>query len=410
MDHQSRDIFIIGAKSVGQYGGYETFVDKLTEAHQHTPLLRYRIAVKANGPGCMDETALTGVSDIRKDADGSVRSFRYHNAEIFKLQVPELGPAAAILYDVRAVKFFLRYCREQGIEKPVFYILACRIGPFIGALKRKIRAAGGVLIVNPDGHEWKRSKWSAPVRKYWKLSEKQMVRHADVVIPDARAIEDYIRTEYAAYDPRTVYISYGADIVPSPLTDDDPAFLSWLNTQGVQARGYDLVVGRLVPENNYETMVREYMKSASKRKLVLITDLQEDYLAVLEKKLHYSEDPRIIFAGPLYQPELLKKIRENAFLYLHGHSVGGTNPSLLEALGSTELNLLYDVSFNREVGADAALYWTTEEGDLSALLSRAETLTEEERRQFAEKAKARIRENYSWEKIAAAYEELFLKA
>ena len=94
MEHQSRDIFIIGAKSVGQYGGYETFVDKLTEAHQHTPSLRYRIAVKANGPGCMDETALTGVSDIRKDADGVVRSFRYHNAEIFKLQVPELGPAA----------------------------------------------------------------------------------------------------------------------------------------------------------------------------------------------------------------------------------------------------------------------------------------------------------------------------
>ena len=235
-----------------------------------------------------------------------------------------------------------------------------------------------------------------------------MVRHADVVVPDARAIEDYIRTEYAAYDPRTVYISYGADVVPSPLQDGDPAFTAWLLQQGVQAWGYDLVVGRLVPENNYETMVREYMKSTSKRKLVLITDLQEDYLAVLEKKLHYSEDPRIVFAGPLYQPELLKKIRENAFLYLHGHSVGGTNPSLLEALGSTELNLLYDVSFNREVGADAALYWTTEEGDLSALLSRAEALTEEERRQFAEKAKARIRENYSWKKIAAAYEELFL--
>lgn len=103
------------------------------------------------------------------------------------------------------------------------------------------------------------------------------------------------------------------------------------------------------------------------------------------------------------------KIRENAYGYFHGHEVGGTNPSLLEALSSTDLNLLLSVGFNREVAEESALYWSKEPGDLAGLIDKADTLPAEEISALGEKAKARIHDAYSWEFIAAEYEKLFLK-
>ena len=103
------------------------------------------------------------------------------------------------------------------------------------------------------------------------------------------------------------------------------------------------------------------------------------------------------------------KIRENAYGYFHGHEVGGTNPSLLEALSSTKLNLLLGVGFNREVAEDSALYWTKETGNLAKLIETADTLTAEQIDALSEKAKARIKDAYSWQFIADEYEKLFLK-
>ena len=127
----------------------------------------------------------------------------------------------------------------------------------------------------------------------------------------------------------------------------------------------------------------------------------------LERKLHFGEDVRIVFTGSVYDTELLMKIRENAYAYIHGHEVGGTNPSLLESLGSTSVNMLCDVSFNREVGRNAAFYWTKEPGSLSSLINQVDVLTAEEISFSAEAAKLRIRSAYSWEQIAEQYENLF---
>jgi rhamnosyltransferase len=99
-------------------------------------------------------------------------------------------------------------------------------------------------------------------------------------------------------------------------------------------------VGRFVPENNFETMIREFMASKSRKDLAIITTANDRFLAKLEKKLHFKQDPRIKFVGTVYDQDLLRKIRENAYAYLHGHLVDGTNPSLLESLSSTKLNLL----------------------------------------------------------------------
>lgn len=378
-------VFIVGSKGIpGSYGGYETFVDKLTEYHQNEPGLKYHVACKADENG----------------------EFEYHNARCFKVKVPNIGPAQAIYYDVAALGRCVSYIREHKIEHPIVYVLACRIGPFCAHFEREIHKLGGKLYVNPDGHEWMRAKWSAPVRRYWKLSEKLMVKHCDLLVCDSKNIEKYIHEEYGKYDPKTTYISYGAETRRSKLADDDPRLLEWYAEKGLSPKSYYLVVGRFVPENNYETMIREFMRSSSKRDFALITNVNDKFLDELEKRTHFRSDPRIKFVGTVYDQELLMKIRENAWAYLHGHEVGGTNPSLLEALGSTDLNLLLDVSFNREVAEDAALYWTKEPGNLAALIERADGLDDSARAALGAKADQRIADAYSWQRISDMYKNL----
>jgi len=398
-------IFIIGSKSIGQYGGYETFVDRLIGEHEHEPLIKYHVACKANGDGYMDETKLSGVTVTKTNSDGSVAEFTYKNAHVFKIPCPNIGPAVAIYYDRAAVKYSISYCKEHHIEHPIFYILTCRIGLFINGLVKQIKAIGGKYYLNPDGHEWKRAKWPLPVRKYWKWSEKQMVGCADLVICDSLTIEKYIQEEYGVQN--TTYISYGADVEPSTLSDDNPKFTSWLKDKGLEIDQYYLVVGRFVPENNYETMIREFMQSNTKKDFALITNVNEKFLAELEEKLHFKSDPRIKFVGTVYDKELLKKIRECAYGYFHGHEVGGTNPSLLEALGSTNLNLLFDVGFNKEVGVDSALYWSKQEGELTRLIEKTDGMDEDERVNFGLMAKGRIKNAYSWKFIGNEYKRLW---
>ncbi len=397
-----QNVFIVGAKSLGAYGGYETFLYKLTQYHKNNENIRYHIACKANGDGSMDERKLVGVERI------SDREFIYNNARCFKIQVPQIGPAQAIYYDVAALKECCKYIREHSIQKPIVYILACRIGPFMGYFQKCIHKLGGVVFVNPDGHEWMRAKWPTPIRKYWKWSEKLTVKHCDLLVCDSINIEKYIQQSYPAYQPKTTYIAYGAETRKSHLADDDATLLNWYEEKGLTARNYYLVVGRFVPENNYETMIREFMASKTQKDFAIITNVNDKFLDELEEKLHFREDPRIKFVGTVYHQELLMKIRENAYGYFHGHEVGGTNPSLLEALGATDLNLLLNVGFNRECAEEGALYWSKTPGDLAALIERADALEPSQIAALAEKAKKRIHDAYSWQFISDEYANLFL--
>ena len=402
-------VFLVGAKSLGAYGGYETFINKLTEYHQHDQRIQYHVACKGNGDGSMDETKLEGVTRI------SDSEFYYHNAHCFKIAIPEkLKSAQAIYYDVVALKKCCEIIRREKIQNPVVYIMACRIGPFMKMYYKEIRKLGGKVYLNPDGHEWMRAKWSAPVRAYWKLSEQMMVKHSDLVICDSVNIEKYIHQCYdgkgiGGSNPNTTFIAYGAETRVSNLADDDPKFCNWLQEKGLQRNEYYMVVGRFVPENNYETMIREFMHSDSKKNFAIITNANEKFLAALEEKLHFRADSRIKFVGTVYDQELLMKIRENAYGYFHGHEVGGTNPSLLEALGSTKLNLLLNVGFNREVAEDAAVYWSKDDGDLAALIHRADRFDQKMIEQLGKQAKSRIKEAYSWAFICSRYAEEFLK-
>ena len=220
-----RNIFIIGSKGIpGNYGGYETFVDKLTEYHSQKDNLKYHVACKSDKNG----------------------EFTYNNARCFEIKVPSIGPAQAIYYDVKALKELCRYIKENNIKNPVVYILACRIGPFARRYYKKIRKLGGVLYINPDGHEWLRAKWPKPVRMYWKFSEKLMTKSCDMLICDSKNIEKYIKETYSRYSPKTCYISYGAEVFDDSLAySENPS--AWYKEKNILPKNYYLVVGRFVP-------------------------------------------------------------------------------------------------------------------------------------------------------------------
>lgn len=385
-----KDVFIVGSKGIpANYGGFETFVDNLV-TRQVNPKIKYHVS-------CMT-------------FDKSVKQYDYNGAECQEIYVPNIGGSKAILYDLRSLDWALDTIKERNLTDGIVYILACRIGPFLHKYIKKFHNHGFKVWVNPDGHEWKRAKWSVPVRKYWKVSEKLMVKNADFLICDSKSIEEYIHEDYRKYNPQTTFIAYGADITPSILKKDDKKVVDWFNKHDVKLNEYFLIVGRFVPENNYETMIKEFMKSKVNKDLVIITNVEKNaFYNSLKEETHFENDKRIKFVGTVYDAELLKFIRENALGYLHGHSVGGINPSLLEALGSTKINLLYNVGFNKEVGEDSSLYWSLEDGSLANKLNEIEEISTEKEENFGKLAKQQIIDNYSWEKIVNDYEEQFMR-
>lgn len=377
-------VFIIGSKGIpAQYGGFETFVEQLTKYNMGG--VQYHVA-------CIS------------DKNGS---YIYHDAECVQIKVPNIGPAKAVYYDCAAMQYFIRYCNvHKEVEQPIFYILACRIGPFIKGFKKQIQSLKGLLYVNPDGHEWKRKKWSWPIRRYWKISEKKMIQHSDYVICDSKEIEKYIQKEYSIYQPKTKFIPYGAEDM---LLSDQKKLDDWLDKWKLARNEYYILVGRFVQENNFEIIIREFMSSNTRRKLVIITGNNSKLKKKICKATLCQQDPRIVFAGTVYDPELLCAIRKQAYASFHGHEVGGTNPSLLEGMCCTKVNLVLDVAFNREVATDGALYWSKEMGNLSTLIMQVDKMHEEEIFSIHKKAVTRITSCYNWRLIEQSYRNLFLK-
>ena len=235
-----------------------------------------------------------------------------------------------------------------------------------------------------------------------------MVKHAKLLVCDSLNIEDYIQKEYKKYQPKTTYIAYGASVEETQAENISERAKQWYELHGIYPKQYYLIVGRFVPENNYELMITEFMHSDSQCDLVIVTIVEQNkFYHTLQEKTDFEKDKRIRFVGTVYDKELLAEIRRNAVAYIHGHAVGGTNPSLLEALAATQVNLLYDVGFNREVAEEAAYYFTGEAGSMQNAMLRIEALSDDERKEIEQKAKTRIRLAFSHERIVNLYERLF---
>ena len=378
-------VFIIGSRGLpAQYGGFETFVDQLV-SHQVSPDIQYHVACLSN--------------------DQAYQHFDYKGVDCYTIKAPKLGPARVIAYDMMAINYALKLIKKQGIEQPIFYVLGNTIGAFVAPFASKIHKMGGRFYINPDGLEWKRAKWAKPIQAYLKYSEKIMTRHADLVISDNPGIESYIKEAYPW--SKTTYIAYGTDLSPTSLNSQDRKAREFYHKWQTQEKNYYLILGRFVPENNYETAIREFMASSTKRDLVIICNQEGNpYFEELRARTGFDQDPRVKFVGTVYDQNLLKYIRKGAFAYIHGHEVGGTNPGLLEALAQTDLNLVLGVSFNQTVAKDTAQYWTKETGNLAHLIDQVDSL--EDVSEWGQRAKANMKQNFTWEKIVGEYEELFL--
>ncbi|MFW7165190.1 beta 1-4 rhamnosyltransferase Cps2T [Streptococcus pyogenes] len=380
-----QDVFIIGSRGLpAKYGGFETFVEELI-SHQSSKNIRYHVA-------CLSDTK-------------HKVHFDYKGADCFYLNPPKLGPARVIAYDMMAITYALSYSDQNQIQNPIFYVLGNTVGAFIAPFVKQIHNRGGRFFINPDGLEWKRSKWSRPVQAYLKFSEKQMTRQADLVISDNIGIDRYLKQVYPW--SKTYFIAYGTQTQPSRLTTADSKVRAYFQTFDIREKDYYLILGRFVPENNYETAIKEFMASSTKRDLVIICNHEGNaYFKQLLAETECDKDLRIKFVGTLYDKELLAYIREQAYAYIHGHEVGGTNPGLLEALAHTNLNLVLGVDFNQSVAKSAALYWSKQKGQLAELINQVDAGFDSDH--LGKEAKAIIQEHYTWEKIVGEYEALFL--
>lgn len=208
------------------------------------------------------------------------------------------------------------------------------------------------LLVNADGIEWKRRKHNSFLRFLLKNFESFSTRIVDSVVVDSHAIGNHFKDNYGV---KTLYIPYG-------IREILPLDSSILIKYNLKPQEYYLIIARLEPENNIDYIINEFKKSGTKKTLVLMAPIKNTSFV---RNLLKLKSDKILFVGGIYNPALQRTFRHNCFAYIHGHEVGGTNPSLIEALSCCNIILALDVPFNREVAGDAAFYFTKDSDSLS---------------------------------------------
>jgi glycosyltransferase involved in cell wall biosynthesis len=256
-----------------------------------------------------------------------------------------------------------------------------------------LRAARVPVATHVDGLEWKRAKWGPTGRRYYRAAETASVRLSDALIADAQGISDYYSAEYGV--PSTL-ISYGAPILTDVARDK-------LSTLGLEPLGFHLVVARFEPENHVDLVVEGYVASDAELPLVVVgsAPYADEYTARIRELA--GADPRVRLVGGVWDQELLDQLYGNALTYLHGHSVGGTNPSLLRAIGAGTATIAFDVDFNREVLRADGEYFSTP-ADVVAAVTRAERDVDGEVAR-GKRLQGRACE-YDWDEVADGYERL----
>lgn len=259
--------------------------------------------------------------------------------------------------------------------------------PFLPVL----RARGIPVATHVDGLEWQRAKWGGAGRRYYRAAEALAVRWSDLLIADAQGIRDYYLQEFGA--PSRL-IAYGAPIL-DPVTSDRLAELD------LDPAGYHLVVARFEPENHVLEIVEGYGRSAARLPLVVVGSAP--YADKYTRRIQEAADGRVRLLGGVWDQGLLDQLYANSLDYLHGHSVGGTNPSLLRAIGAGAASIAFDVTFNHEVLGEAGWYFRTTD-DVARLVEAAEADPAAQRlRGAASRVRARA---YDWDDVAGAYELL----
>ena len=367
MDTQYRcgvRIAIMGTRGVpASYGGFETAVE---EIGKRLSARGNEVTVYCRNPG-QTITEFEGMRLVNLPA------IRHRMAET--LSHTSLSVARAITKD----------------KPDVALVLNAGNAPLI----RPLQVAGIPVAIHLDGLESRREKWRGAGSRYYRWAERLAVRRADVVIADAQAIADHAQREYGR---ACTVIAYGAEVI-------DPGSERLAEVDLIR-RDYHLIVARMEPENHVLDAVHAYRVSEETRPLVVVGGAPYSQWYIDKVRAAAADDSRVRFLGGVYDQDLLNELYAHSRTYIHGHSVGGTNPSLLRAMGAGSAVMAFNCEFNREVTANRAFFWSDAK-DLTALFDEiAEGEIDEQLREFGEAGRQRVAEVYRWDAVAGAYEDM----
>ena len=358
-------IGIIGTRGIpNQYGGFEQFVQFAA------PALVQR--------GHQVYVYTSSLHPYREKKWQGVRLVRRFDPE------NRIGTAGQFIYDLNSILD----ARKRNFD------VILQLGYTSSSVWSFLFPKKSIIVTNMDGLEWKRSKYARPVQKFLKKAEAWAANYSDYLIADSDGIRQYL---WETYGKPSSFIAYGASLITHP-DEHIP------DQNGLEKYHYDMLIARMEPENNVETIIRGHVLAEGSRPLVIIGNYQNRFGTYLKEK--YSS-PRIRFWGPEYNIEILNSLRYYSAFYFHGHSVGGTNPSLLEAMASFSLIVAHDNIFNRSVLGEDAFYFSSAE-ELAVFLQSP--FNREDHRGKIENNARRIRERYSWDHIVTQLENLLLHA
>jgi glycosyltransferase involved in cell wall biosynthesis len=360
-------IAILGTRGIpARYGGFETFAEMLSTG------------LCAHG---YDVTVFCESSESRAPDV-------YQRVKLRYVSAPSLGPLQTILYDLQCL-----WAARRGYD--VVYMLGYGAAPFCLIP----RLWGTEVWINPDGLEWARAKWGFIAQSYLRLMELSSLYAANRIIADAEAIAASLANRHGRVRACTV-IHYGCEVI------EEPPSARPLSEWKLSPESYYLVVCRLEPENHVLEILRAFQQSRSNRRLIVVGDhlAKTGYV----DQVRAFRDTRIQMIGTVYDQAKLTCLRYHSFAYFHGHSVGGTNPSLLEAMGCGNLIFAHDNPFNRETLGLCGYYFTSVP-ELTKAIDLAEQ-EDQERVRLREASRARARAEYRWSDVISRYVELLEQA
>lgn len=357
-------IAILGTRGIpNQYGGFEQCAQYLS---QGLTAKGHSVFVYNSHSHPYKETSWNGVQVIHKfDPENS------------------LGTIGQFIYDFNCIMD----SRNHDFD------VILQLGYTSSSIWHFLLPVNPYIITNMDGLEWKRSKYSRIVQFFLKYAEKIAVKNSDYLIADSVGIQDYLEKKY---NISSFFIPYGAEPFNKPN-------IKILNQYGLTEFGYDIIIARLEPENNIEVILTGISLSKSMLPIIVIGNHQSKYGRYLKTK--FGQDSRIMFLGPIYDINILNNLRYYSNVYFHGHTVGGTNPSLLEAMASKALICAHKNQFNVSILGTDSFYFE----DANAIQEYRETiskgkLTESKVNRNYEK----VLQIYKWEVIVEAYERVFI--
>ncbi len=357
-------VAIVGTRGIpNEYGGFEQFAED------------FAVRMAARGH---DMT-------VYISHNHSYQQPEFKGVHLIHCYDPEfrIGTAGQFIYDFNCI----RDSRQRGFD------IILQLGYTSSTIWSWLYPTKSILVTNMDGLEWKRTKYRKPVQRFLKFAERWAVRYSDYLVADSRGIQEYVRKKYGA---PSVYVAYGA----SCYEPGNAAAI--LLAYGLSAGAYDLMIARFESENNIETVLQAY-QDLPERRLVLVGRFDATHFG-RKMEQRYGQSANITFLGGIFDKERLNALRHHSAIYYHGHSVGGTNPSLLEAMACGALICAHDNEFNRSVLGGNAAYFGS--GD-DILRFVREPREESACRQWKEQNLEVIRKEYSWEGITETLESHF---